>query len=261
VIQRALESVLSQTKTPYEVLVIDDGSTDQTGEILKRYPEVRYFYQKNKGVSHARNFGIEKAKGEWIAFLDSDDEWKKRKLEKQINYALLNPEIDLIHCNEKWIRNGEHLNQKKIHRKSGGDLFERCLELCLISPSAVMIKRELLLENLFKEDFVVCEDYDLWLRLTHFKEVGFIEDSLVIKYGGQKDQLSQKFKAMDLWRVRSIYDLLLKNLLSKEKETQALSTLERKCRILIQGYKKHQNFQNLREVEDIMSFAQSKKKE
>ncbi len=253
-IGRAIESVLNQTYCNYKIYIIDDGSTDNTKEIvdkyLKQYPEkINYLYQKNKGVSSARNTGIRNSGGEWLAFLDSDDEWLKDKLEKQVDFIIKNPEIPIVHGEEIWIRNGVRVNQKNKHKKSGGRIFLNSLPLCLISPSAVLLRRsELLSCGMFNEEYLVCEDYDLWLKMTSLYEVGFIETPIIKKYGGHDDQLSHKFKAMDYWRIKSL-DFILKIRELSALETYAVKQeIVTKSKILLNGYLKHNNLENYDEV-------------
>jgi glycosyltransferase involved in cell wall biosynthesis len=255
-LQRALHSVFCQDYPHFDVWVIDDGSTDETSlmmnEFLSQNKRLHYIKTENRGVSAARNLGILKSVGDWCAFLDSDDEWLPHKLSRQVNFMKKSPHIPLIHGEEIWIRNGKRVNQKKIHQKSGGFIFRRCLQLCLISPSAVMIKRSVLEEmEGFDEAFTVCEDYDLWLKMTSLYEVGFIEDPLINKYGGHDDQLSRKFKAMDYWRVKSIDRLLKRGSLKKDDQDAAILELRRKANILLMGYKKHNNFAHFDEISNL----------
>jgi len=118
---RALDSVIAQSVQPLEIIVIDDGSTDDTGTLVKsQYPDVKLYRQSNHGVSHARNRGIESANGEWIAFLDSDDAWYPGKLEAQLRELERNPSIRLCHTDEHWIRSNFSVSiinsAKRIHR-------------------------------------------------------------------------------------------------------------------------------------------------
>ncbi|MDG2302446.1 MAG: glycosyltransferase family 2 protein, partial [Gammaproteobacteria bacterium] len=144
-LERAISSVYKQTLAPAEIIVVDDGSQDSTQEMISRkYPQVNYIKQDRQGVSIARNAGVKIAQGNWIALLDSDDEWLPKKLEEQADMAKQEPTISLIHCDETWFRNGKHVNQRKYHRKSGGQLFGVSLLRCMISPSSAFIKKALL---------------------------------------------------------------------------------------------------------------------
>ena len=164
---------------------------------------------KRSGASHARNLGIRAAQGDWIALLDSDDAWLPRKLQRQVACLQRNPQLQLVHGEEIWIRNGVRVNPRKIHRKSGGMIFFSCLPRCVISPSAVLLKKSLLQQvGMFAEDLPVCEDYDLWLRITARHAVGFVEQAIVVKYGGHKDQLSRQYAALDCYRALALSRLL-----------------------------------------------------
>ena len=238
-IARAIESVLAQSEQDYELIVVDDGSTDNTPNIASQYP-VRLIRQENRGVSAARNAGIKVAKGEIIALLDSDDEWKKDHLQCHKEFFTQNPHYKIHQTDEIWIRNGKFLNKKKIHQKKEGFIFYDSLHLCLISPSAVAIKKELFKEvGLFREDFVVCEDYELWLRITHRYPIGFTPKATVIKYGGHEDQLSRKFFAMDRWRIKAMLPFC------DDEKVREIAL--KKCEILLTGAKKHNNKKILEE--------------
>ncbi|MCO4793350.1 MAG: glycosyltransferase [Bacteriovoracaceae bacterium] len=259
VLERAINSVLMQSIQPHELIVVDDGSTDKTSDILLKYssnPLIQIIKTENRGVSAARNIAIEKSSGHWIALLDSDDEWLPNKLEKQVNFVESNPNIPLVHGEEIWIRNGKRVNQKKIHRKYGGDIFLNCIPLCLISPSASLIKKDVLEElGLFDEEFIVCEDYDLWLKLTSLYEVGFIEEPIINKYGGHEDQLSRKYVAMDFWRIKSLMRILEIRNLTNEQRQSVLAEVIKKGEILKMGYVKHKNMENYAIVDAWVNFA------
>jgi len=247
--QRAVQSVLSQTlaATNIEVIVVDDGSTeDQSGlqELVESHGG-KFVYQNSSGVSAARNFGVTQANGQWIAFLDSDDQWHAEKLEKQVE-ALSSVSLPLIlHCEEIWIRKGKRVNPKNIHAKASGNAFARCLELCCISPSAVMISRELFLENGgFDEQMRVCEDYDLWIRLSAGHPIKLLNEALVTKYGGHEDQLSASEPAMDRFRVFSLIKNYLSLDLSEVQQELLFAELKKKLKVLIQGAVKRGNVQS-----------------
>ena len=258
VIQRAVNSVYGQSFGDWELILVDDGSTDQTHKLLKAFRQdsrFRYFKTENRGVSSARNLGLKQARGEWIAFLDSDDEWLPKKLEKQIQKARENPCFSIIHGDEIWIRRGVRVNPMKKHQKRGGDLFSQAVQLCCISPSTVFIKKNLFNKvGLFRVTLPVCEDYDLWLRITSRYSVGYIDDFLIKKYGGHSDQLSGKYKAMDYWRVLSLHNCLCSIQLSAEKRVQASVELHRKGNILLKAYRKHENLRDFDRIFAILNF-------
>jgi len=239
-LRRALDSVLNQSLQPFEVIVVDDGSNDNTRAVIaKEFPRVNYQFQENSGVSAARNKGISISSGSWIAFLDSDDEWCKHKLERQAHWSFAHPEILIVHSDEYWIRNQVRVNPKIKHFKSGGWIYPRCLPLCVISPSAVVIHRSIFSEvGLFDEQLPVCEDYDLWLRISAKFPIGYVNERLVVKYGGHDDQLSKAFEAMDQYRVIALSNILQSGALDDESRKLTIETLRKKLAILINGARK-----------------------
>jgi len=234
----AIDSVLDQTFADFELIVVDDGSTDNTKEIVADYGDkIRYFYQPNKGPSAARNTGIGQAKADLICFLDSDDRWIKNKLQTQVEFIRQNPLTKISYTNEIWIRNGKRVNQKKVHQKYSGWIYQKCLPLCIISPSSVMIHRDVFDKvGLFDENLLVCEDYDLWLRISCRYPIFFIDQSLIIKNGGHKDQLSHRFWGMDRFRVKALEKILQENILSDQDRQATIEMLKKKCTILANGY-------------------------
>lgn len=239
-LRRALESVRSQTRPPDRVIVVDDGSTDDTPRWVERdFPDVTCLCQDNRGVSAARNRGVAAADGEWVAFLDSDDEWRPQKLERQLTALGDNPAYHLCHTNEIWIRGGRRVNEGKRHAKSGGWIFQRCLPLCVISPSSAIVRRTLLNDlGGFDETLPVCEDYDMWLRICSRHRVLFLEEPLVVKYGGHDDQLSRKYWGMDRFRIRAIDKILEEGHLSKDDRKAAVRVLTEKINVYLTGARK-----------------------
>lgn len=237
---RAIESVLAQTRPADEIIVVDDGSSDSTDQIVKlKYPDIKYIMKTNLGISHARNTGIAKSKGDWIAFLDSDDEWLPTKLYNQLNALRIETGYNICHTNEIWIRNGRRVNPMKKHEKSGGLIFKNCLPLCVISPSSVIIHRSVFEQyGLFDESLPVCEDYDLWLRLCAFLPVLYLEKPQIVKYGGHQDQLSSKYWGMDRFRIIALEKIIENSNLSAENKSAALITLLEKLDIYILGASK-----------------------
>lgn len=236
ILKEAINSVLAQDFTDFELIVVDDGSTDKTQDILNTYNEdIIALRQNNQGVSAARNAGIALASGRFIAFLDSDDLWLPKKLSAQIDFFKSNRDALICQTDEIWIRNGVRVNPKKRHKKFSGDLFKRSLSLCLISPSAVMIKRSLFEEvGVFDETLPACEDYDLWLRISCRYPVHLIKTPLIIKRGGHDDQLSSA-SGLDRFRIEALKKIIESNLLSKEQYSAAAKVLKQKCAIYANG--------------------------
>lgn len=237
---RALDSVFAQTCVADEVVVVDDGSSDETQAlVIRRYPQVTYLRQENRGVSAARNYGIAAARGEWLALLDSDDEWSPHKLQRQFEALEAAPAHRLCHSDEIWVRRGRRVNAMKKHGKSGGWIFQRCLPLCVISPSAALIHRSLLDEvGLFDEDLPACEDYDLWLRICSRHPVLYVDEPLITKYGGHDDQLSQKYWGMDRFRISALKNIIEHGELEDADRQAAIAMLSEKARIYAIGARK-----------------------
>lgn len=237
---RALDSVLNQTLPAEEVVIVDDGSNDETRNLVgKDYPKCRYRYQANQGVSSARNLGIRESRGEWIALLDSDDAWLPDKLERQMAALQADPAKRLCHTEEIWIRNGVRVNAMKKHQKRGGPIFRHCLPLCVISPSSALIHRSLFQDvGLFDDLLPACEDYDLWLRVCAREPVLFVEEPLTVKYGGHPDQLSRKHWGMDRFRVQALEKIITNGCLDESDKNAAIEMLLEKSEILALGAEK-----------------------
>lgn len=244
---RALTSVYTQSRSPWEVIVVDDGSSDGTGDYVRsHFPQVRYIRQSNQGVSAARNRGIEAASSDWLAFLDSDDEWLPQKLQIQCRALDANSEHRVCHSNELWVRRGRRVNPMRKHAKSGGNIFRRCLPRCVISPSSVIVHRSVL-ETVggFDEALPACEDYDLWLRVCAVYAVLYVEQPLIIKYGGHPDQLSQRYPAMDRFRIEALEKIIRGGTLSPANQHAAVNTLLQKIRIYTDGAQKRGRWQEV----------------
>ena len=248
---RAVESVLNQIYKPIEIIVVDDGSTDGAKEMCSEmYPLVRYIYQANSGVSSARNTGINSASGDWIALLDSDDEWLPDKLDRQVKLLQDNAEIRFCHTNEIWIRNNVRINQKKKHQKYGGNIFNKCLDICRISPSSSLFHTSVIKDvGLFDESLDVCEDYDLWLRITSKYPILFLDQPLIKKFGGHSDQLSRVFGGIEQYRIRSLEKILTSKSLSGSQFEAAKDMLIHKLQIYAKGLKKRDKNTELHSVE------------
>jgi len=239
---RAVDSVLAQDHPAFELIVVDDGSRDATPDILAGYgSEIRVVtFPENRGVSAARNAGIAAARHDLIAFLDSDDLFAPGKLSRQAA-AMITGRAMVAHTGEVWYRRGRHLNQKKKHRKEGGFIFHRCLELCAVGMSTVMVRRALFdAVGVFDEDLPCCEDYDLWLRVSARFPFLLVDEPLTIKHGGRQDQLSARYRVgMDKYRVAAICKLLRANVLDSGRRRLALAEMAKKCRVYGNGCLKH----------------------
>ncbi len=249
-LERAVLSVVKQRDFYGEIIIVDDGSTDTTERVVKdlceKYNKVmHYIYQENKGPAAARNRGLRDAQYDLIAFLDSDDHWIQGKLSKQAAWMEKHPSFYICHTQEKWLRRGEHLNQKKKHQPRQGDIFSHCLQLCAVGMSTVMVKKEIFsLVGVFDESLPCCEDYDFWLRVSARFPFLLLETPLTIKEGGRDDQVSFQYRVgMDKYRIDAMQNLLVSVILSKDQKALALNELRKKCRVYGKGCIKHGKFE------------------
>jgi glycosyltransferase involved in cell wall biosynthesis len=248
-LREAVDSVLAQDFRDYELIVVDDGSTDDTVEILETRPVTKKIFQQHSGVSAARNTGISQSTGTFVAFLDSDDLWLPTKLRTQMAFFANHPQALICQTEEIWLRNGVRAHPKKRHRKRNGMIFEPSLDLCLVSPSAVMMKRRLLDDvGWFDERLPACEDYDLWLRIACRLPVNLVQSPLVIKRGGHRDQLSRR-PGLDRFRIYALKKLLENpppGGLTGRQRGAAMEALLKKCTIYAGGCLKRGRFAEAR---------------
>ena len=239
IVGEAIDSVLAQDFADYELIVVDDGSTDETEAVLSDYGDrIRILRQKNKGVSAARNTGIRSVAGDLVSFLDSDDLWLPSKLSHQMAFFHQHPQAVACQTEEIWIRNGRRVNPKNRHRKPSGMIFEPSLALCLVSPSAVMIRRSLFDQvGLFDESLPACEDYDMWLRISCRYPVHLISTPLIVKRGGHSDQLSRQ-PGLDRFRIQSLQNIIDSGQLTEAQLDAAREMLRVKSRIYAAGCRK-----------------------
>lgn len=239
-LERCINSVTTQTFQPAEIILIDDGSTDETASWVHRmFPTVSVFRQENAGVSSARNLGIAKSKSPWVAFLDSDDVWLTPKLEKQMKALISNPDSLFCHTEEHWYYEGATRAMPKAYRKKEGWIFEHCLPRCAISPSTVVIHQSVFDKaGLFDETLPACEDYDLWLRICSKMPVQLVDEPLIEKHGGHPDQLSNQ-RELDRYRIQALVRFLKSNEILREHRLMAEDQLRKKCEVYAKGLKKH----------------------
>ena len=249
-LREALGTVIAQRGVAWELIIVDDGSTDGTAEALgcgEMAPLVSSApsscriiveHTPHRGVAAARNRGAELACAEYLAFLDSDDLWDPRKLARQLAWMRAHPEYPLVQTQELWIRNGRRVNPGRRHLKCAGDIFEPSLHLCLISCSAVMMTSALFQESGgFDERMAACEDYDLWLRILSRHPAGLLDEPLVTRRGGHPDQLSAR-PALDRFRIRALLKLLAAGDLNERRQKEVATVLAHKCAIYANGLKR-----------------------
>ncbi len=242
----AVKSVLAQRNANFELMVVDDGSTDGTWDELTQIAAVandhaqwemmRIERTPNRGPAAARNTGVAMAAARFVAFLDSDDLWLSHKLNRQIAFMREHPEYAISQTGEIWMRNGRRVNPGVRHRKRAGDVFADSLLTCLISPSAVIMRTDLFRESGgFDEDMAAAEDYDLWLRLLTDHEVGLIDEQLVIRRAGHPGQLSATVPALDRFRVLALLKLLAREDFSPGRRIKVCEVLSERCAIYAKG--------------------------
>ncbi len=244
-LRRAVESVSAQTFQDFDLIVVDDASTEDLSGVkglLEGEGHAWLRMKENGGPAVARNAGAAMMKGEWLAFLDSDDVWSPEKLERQLEWHARNPQAEMSQCEEEWLRNGQPLKKKAAQEQPDGWVFEKCVEVCCVSPSCVMISRELWQElSGFDVRYRVCEDYELWLRASLHNQVGLVKSEsgpLVTRHGGHDDQLSFAVEAMDRFRVLALLELMNREELSEERRCYVEQGVLKRAEVLIKGAQK-----------------------
>lgn len=241
-LQKAVDSVLVQNYPCFELIIVDDGSQDNTSDLFENCdPKLVYIKQENKGPAAARNRGIEAARYDLIAFLDSDDRYAQNKLKIQAEAMQQEPAYLISHTQEIWYRHGRLLNQKIKHRKCNGNIFRQSLQLCAVGMSTVMLRREIFDRyGFFDEEYPCCEDYEFWLRLSAEQEFLLVDEPLTLKDGGRNDQISAIYRVgMDKFRIQAIMKMLKTAGLTVKQKEAAMVELAQKCKIYGRGCIKH----------------------
>ena len=212
-IDRALQSVLDQTYSDYEIIVVDDGSSDETREVVMRYgSEIRYMYQRNRGLSAARNYALGAATGELIAYLDADDAWYPTKLEKQVAFLDANPRCGFVHSDVDVLDDRDQVVRRNFNRETGrlvpiGKCMLALLERCHVQILTVLIRHDIVRKvGYFDERLIGVQDYLQWiLAAMEGAELGYIDESLAL-YRWTKGSLSsnEKRNTADLMRMFNI---------------------------------------------------------
>lgn len=203
---RAIESILGQSWQAFELIVVDDGSTDHTPEVVGAYEDERIRYiklDKNYGAAHARNVGIDNAKYSYIAFHDSDDVWCEGKLEKQMRLLATREQAGMVYGYCKYhglAGETDYFPRREIAgEKKRGFIYPTMLEENLIGMPSLVVRRECIDKaGLFREDFQSLEDYEWFLRLSRVCEAEFIDEILVNVYAQEESvnrNLSANFSA------------------------------------------------------------------
>jgi glycosyltransferase involved in cell wall biosynthesis len=240
----AVASVLAQRDAAFELIVVDDGSTDGTADELERiaaaHPGVMGVERcEHRGAAAARNRGVALARAPLTAFLDSDDVWAPNKLARHLAYVRAHPEYAISQTAEVWLRNGRLVNPGRRHRKRAGDIFIESLRTCLVSPSAVIVRTGLVRAlGGFDEGMTAAEDYDLWLRILVDHEAGLLDEPLVTRRAGHPDQLSATTPALDRFRILALAKLLADQRMSGERRTAVAEVMAEKCAIYAKGLRR-----------------------
>ncbi|MBN1649122.1 MAG: glycosyltransferase family 2 protein [Spirochaetales bacterium] len=256
-LHEALASVFVQEYPDLQVIIVDDGSTDDWKGQISGF-EVEAIEIPHCGLpGKVRNEGIRRAGGEYITFLDSDDLWLEGKLELQLA-EIVKSGHPLCHTREIWDRNGTIVSQRKQKHARSGDVFGDALKKCIIGPSTVLMEKKLFSEcGMFREDIEIAEDYEMWLRITDRYEVCYVDKPLVCKRAGDWPQLSEKYGMIELFRIKALRKLVDGNVFSGKNRAQAAAELALKCRIHAQGCRKRSKVGEAAEYEQLAAVYES----
>lgn len=227
-IKETISSALNQTYSNFELIIIDDGSTDNTANIIKNFndPRIKYFYQKNSGVSRARNHGIYISQGKLLAFLDADDIWYPHKLESQIKEIRKSPEIGLVYSWVQYIDVNNNLIGETKYNIDKNFYINLLLGNYIDNGSVPLIKRECFDKVGKFNNIRTGEDWDMWIRIAREYDFGFVKDYL-IQYRIHPEGSSKNYKDMEtrLFEIleREFNLINLKNPITKKIKKKAYS--------------------------------------
>ena len=266
-LREAVSSVVRQSYRDFELIIADDCSSEDLHSVVpgiqgtEGLPLKFIRLDAHSGMpGFVRNRGAEKAEGDYIAFLDSDDIWMPDKLEKQVSFlagcaglpgfddAAGSQEIQgrenragcaICHTREKWVRSGKTVSQSSQKHKREGCIFSDSLWKCIIGPSTVMMSKSLFDRyGGFREDLEVAEDYELWLRVTAENHVTYLDEPLTIKRAGEWEQLSEKYGQIEIFRIKALKGLIDSGFFREEQRIAASKVLRQKCLIYAAGCRK-----------------------
>ena len=202
---QAVQSVLSQTVTELEVLVVDDGSTDDSRRVIENIHDerLRYFYKQNGGVSSARNFGLARATGEYVCFLDSDDFWSSSYLEIMLQKMVENPDYEAAYCMRTLLfPDGREVPSYQKEYCMSGRLTENLFKKSFIQTSTLCFKRTVLQGLFFDESLSNAEDADMWLKVSMRTKFLFVPDIQITYREGFGNSSHQEFSSKQCNRIR-----------------------------------------------------------
>ena len=260
-LERALQSVLDQSVAPAEVLVIvdetprggaadADSATGFADSFAARGAGFTVLHSDGRGPAAARNLGARAARTKWLALLDSDDTWSPEKLALQLAYREKRPQLHGCQTLESWFRDGVELQQPQRLRPRPGRFLRDSFFTCLVACSAVMIRRDTLLGlGGFDESYVVCEDFELWLRYLEQYPMGLVPLALTQKHAGGWPQQSQSQTMLDAVRIRAILSAVDRKTISAEERVAAHAACSQKLEILGRGAARHGSADRIRALE------------
>jgi glycosyltransferase involved in cell wall biosynthesis len=242
-LSEAVISVLDQTHSDFDILIVDDGSTDTTPETIKTLAagdsRIKTLTLDHTGYAGlVRNRGAAQTDSRYLAFLDSDDFWLNNKLQLQRD-QLAATGLKISHTREKWIRNGLEVSQAGQKHNREGYVFQEALKKCILGPSTVMLDRVMFEETGgFREDLEIAEDYELWIRMTALHPVCYLDIPLTVKKAGHDGQLSEKYGQIEIFRIWALQSLADNPLFSSMQRDLLAKELTAKAGIYAKGCRK-----------------------